>query len=1348
MGHRGNIKAEASFPPRIELLVIELMNRMLEPGPFGVDHALNEVLERLGIACGLDRTFLFRIQPDGSYLNANEWVAPGVFQLKDQMPLIGKDAHPSWAAAFDKGETVVVARRADLPSGSPERAFLERIGVQSSLMVPLMDGERCFGLIGFDSEAQDQRWGDDQHLMLASLGRAISSVLLRAEVAEAEAHARAHLEATLRALPDLVIELCSQGNILACHSEKLPWLSSLVAAGIGLPAATVLPGPLARGLNDMMRTPLAPQASRTRRVGLPSLATAHWYDVSIADLPVDPVTGDGGVVAVIRDLSSTQTSSEMSAYREGQFTAFFEMCPHPILLTDFDSGALLDSNRAFKQVFGIDPLKDPSLAVSSILSEDASVIITAIADAVRSRRDYGPIETSLRRADGTRLPAVLRGFMSTDPSGRRLVWALIEDMTEIRGKEAALLAKQRDLEATRARLVSAIEALDDGFAIFDAEDRLVLWNRPYLRVFAGIADLIRPGALYDDLLRAAIDRGIFGAAGERDEAALLRRLNRPLTEIWDSEDEFADGRLIWVRERATPVGETVGLYEDVTQSRFTDLRLQQVVDSGDVTLWDWDHHSGLNTLNQSWRELLGPVVGPEQLERELLARLHPDDVAQVLEARDKLATASGDDFDLLCRVRHSAGHWLWLLSRGRVLARLGNGAPRRVCGVTLDVTARYEVEQRLSRLIDGARVGTWEHDLRTGLTVVNDRWAEIVGYRAVEINPQPLQAWIDMLHPDDHAVLLAHETRAFAAQEWQYEQEIRLKHRQGHWIWVLTRTQAVEWDAAGNVTKTSGVNIDITASKAMEIALARERDALARMMETSVSGIFAVDKTGRVVFANAAAEAVLGCAVAPNDDVETLCRQIQVAHPDGRPLAPEEHPLQLAVTGGTVREDVRLSIRWRDGQLRVLSINLARLSAPDSDMAILCSMTDVTDAVEAEARLRAAMTAAEAASRAKSTFLAAMSHEMRTPLNGVLGMVEVLDRKLDDPEQRSLLQVIRDSGEHLLSVINDVLDLAKIEAGHLSLNLAPFDLGQVVSRAVAIHRLDAGRKGIQLTCEVTGQDQQRAPRLGDEQRLTQILHNLIGNAVKFTDSGTVSVTVDASHPERLVISVADTGIGMTEAEMAQAFEDFTQGQSGVARSYGGTGLGLGIVRRLALLMQGEVTLASGPGGVAGGARRGLVATVELQIPVTTGPVPAHQTAAPPDLPPMRVLVAEDNASNRIILDSLLRSLGVDAEIVASGDELLRIWRPGVYAAVLLDIAMPGRDGVATLRALQLQARGAHAPPPVVIAVTANAMTHQVEEYLAQGFVDVVAKPLRVDRLTSALWACLALQDGQGTFAAG
>lgn len=1324
MGRTRKIDKATARPARIDIHVLDLINQLLEARPDTLDGHVDALLQRLGELYAVDRTFLFRVRPDGTRYNSHEWVASGTQSLMPDMQLVVPACHPIWQAQFCTGRLVAVSARTDLAEGSPERTLLAAIGVTATLMVPLMDGARLIAVIGCDSEREARPWTEEERFLLASIGRAVAAVLLRAEAAAAEAASRKHLEATLKALPDLVVEIGADGRIVACHSDKLPWLAALVQAGVGRAARAVLPSPLGEVIADMALDPGERRTMRTRRVGVSTLVAPHWYEVSMAPLP--PTTG--GLIAVIRDLGANQASSEMASYREGQFTAFFEMCPHPILLHDYDTGELLDGNQAFKQVFGLDPHGSDDLSVRKILPDDMLWFIDEAIRSLKASRSYGPSEVLLRRADGSRFPAVLRGFMSIDPNGRRLVWALIEDVTEIRAKEAALLQEQRELTETRTRFLSAIEAMDDGFAIFDADDRLVLWNQPYARVFAGISDQIREGALYDDLLRAAIDRGVFGAEGERDEAALRRRLHRPLTEVWDGEDELADGRLIWVRERATPSAETVGVYEDVTARRLADRRLQQVMDGSELAVWDWDPDDGVSAMNDRWRTMLGLSSDAVRLE-DLAARIHQQDLAAVQDAQQALFQDRRDDFDLLCRVRHDKGNWVWLLTRGWVLARRADGSPRRVSGVTLDVTARIEAERRLARLIDGARVGTWEFDTARGVSIVNDRWAEILGYRATELNPLPIDGWMAMIHPDDLRDMLAREARHFAAGDWRVEHEVRLRHRKGHWVWVLTRGQVIEWDASGRPAVITGVHVDISSAKALEAALARERDTLARIMETSISGIIAVDGAGEVVFVNAAAGSVLGRTIEPGDSLTALMCEAGVTDLDGVPIQLADLPFSRALAGAEGLQEVRHAIHWPSGTRRVVSVNAARLSAPGTDLAVVCSFTDITEPVENEDRLRGAMTAAEAANRAKSDFLAAMSHEIRTPLNGVLGMAHVLDRRLTDTDDRMMLQVIRDSGEHLLGVINDILDLAKIEAGRLVLDHQPLNLAEVTAPILALHRLRAEEKGVSLRVTCTGaRDDER--RLGDGQRLIQILHNLLGNAVKFTDQGEVHLHCDYRSTDRLAITVTDTGIGMDEDELTEVMEDFAQGRRGSSARNSGTGLGLAIVRRLVRLMQGELTLTSAPG-------QGVTARIDLAMPVVEGKDAAPRDTSLPKVPPMRVLAAEDNATNRIILHSMLQALGVTSEIVGSGDAALDRWRGGGFDALLFDIAMPGRDGIGTLAAVQSEARALGVPVPPAIAVTANAMTHQVAEYLAQGFAACVPKPISLDELARALIACHA-----------
>lgn len=1326
MRHVGQPDIVTAEPAGVEFRVVGLMNRLLDVTPATMDAEIDAALAAIGTAYSFDRTFIFRYDEQTGYSNTHEWVAPGVTALRPRMQNRPVELCPLWHAMLTEGRIVAVPDMDTAPDGSAERAFLTELGVQSSLKVPLLDGDRLIGVIGFDCSRAERSWPQDVVFLLSSIGRAVSSVLLRVEAARAEAEVRGHLTATLNALPDLVIELSPTGDIVACHSDKLPWLSGLVRSGIGRPVADTLPDPLAAALTAFVSSPPPENASLTRRVGLSTLVSPQRYEVSVARLAPSAPGQDANLLAVIRDIAAADRTSEMLSFREGQFTAFFEMCPHAILLNDFDTGIILDGNRAFRDTFALDPQAHRDLSVWQILPESGRGLLENIIQGLQASNSHGPVDATFRDATGTEFPAVVRCFLSVDPYGRRLVWSLIENMTDIRAKEAALQAESEALAATKARLLAAIEALDDGFAVFDAEDRLVMWNTPYLRVFDRIADLIREGALYDDLLRAAIDRGMFGPEGERDDANLQRRLDRPLTEVWDNEDVLADGRLIWTRERATPARETVGLYEDVTARRLADRRLQQVVDGGIIAVWDWDADHGFSAINDRWGAMLG--LGDTVSLEALIDLIHPEDRMAVAAAQREIFLEGEADFSLRCRMRHVNGGWVWLLTRGHVSLRWADGSPRRISGFTLDVSTQAAAEQRLSQVIDGTQVGTWEFDMRTGISLVSDRWAEILGYRAVELNPMSLDDWLGLLHPDDVQPLIQQEAEAFEAGQWQISHEVRLRHREGYWVWVLTRTQVAEWDEAGRPVKTSGINLDITPAKALEFALARERDTLARVMEASVSGIVVVDERGGVVFTNAAALRVLGREVTAGDDLMSVLQGAGILGLGGEPIACADLPVARALAGEPGMHQTRHLIHWPSGERRAVAVTSARLSAAGTDLAVVCTFTDITDELQNETRLRAAMTAAETASRAKSDFLAAMSHEIRTPLNGVLGMATVLAGRLTDPSEQAMVRVISDSGEHLLGVINDILDLAKIEAGRLILDQQPIRLPEILFRVAALHQITANKKGITLKARCTGRLAD-LPRLGDEKRLIQILHNLIGNALKFTQQGEVAVEIDCAEPDAIGIRVRDTGIGMSQAEIARAFDEFSQGMGGSQRSHVGTGLGLPIVRRLARLMDGDVALTSVEG-------QGVTARVWLRIPVQDkGAIPDSDRAVP-KLPKMRVLAAEDNATNRIILQSMLQALGVEVVIVADGAEALLRYQSDSFDAVLFDIAMPNMDGIETLRALQdLAAKSGQTPPPA-IAVTANVMTHQVADYIGYGFTAVVAKPIRMDMLAHALAQCI------------
>ena len=387
---------------------------------------------------------------------------------------------------------------------------------------------------------------------------------------------------------------------------------------------------------------------------------------------------------------------------------------------------------------------------------------------------------------------------------------------------------------------------------------------------------------------------------------------------------------------------------------------------------------------------------------------------------------------------------------------------------------------------------------------------------------------------------------------------------------------------------------------------------------------------------------------------------------------------------------------------------------------------------EREADLRRAMReledardAANAANVLKTQFLANMSHEIRTPLNGVLAMAEVMSMGDLAQVQRERLGIIRQSGSLLLAVLNDVLDLSKIEAGKLSLVTEDFDLAATLAPSVETFRVLAEGKG--LTFDLSLADEVCGWWRGDPDRLRQIVGNLLSNAVKFTPRGAVDVRVDLNRDNgALRLVVDDSGVGIAPEKLPALFEKFTQADNSATRRFGGTGLGLAICRELTQMMGGTIEVES---------REGQGSTFTVELPLVRGQIAAvGEAQAAPDSGDrdLRLLAAEDNPTNRQVLAAVMDSLGIDIDIVADGKQAVEAWRAGGYDLVLMDIQMPVMDGIDAAREIRAaEARDNRKRTPIV-ALTANALTYQVDEYLAAGMDGHVAKPIEIAKLYEAI----------------
>ena len=655
---------------------------------------------------------------------------------------------------------------------------------------------------------------------------------------------------------------------------------------------------------------------------------------------------------------------------------------------------------------------------------------------------------------------------------------------------------------------------------------------------------------------------------------------------------------------------------------------------------------------------------------------------------------------------------------------------RMILTVARDLTERKKAEARLltserryRRYIERNAAGFVRTALDGRLLDCNGAVAHFLGYESVEelgrrkaselyFDPRERRRVLALLR--EHKTLSHHE--------------LSFRRKDGSRMWALVNlTLVTEEDSAPFI---EGSIVDITDLKRIE----GELRATASVVEASPNFVAYQLPTGDVTYVNPAGRRLVGIPEPAARQRDFRCTFEDFLFEDDRVV------FRNAALAAVERDEQwtgELRFRhWETGEPIPVWQSLFYIGDGDAHrpVALATIAGDLRRQKQHERELETAREAAESGNRAKSRFLANMSHEIRTPLNGILGMTHVLLGTDLRPEQRRYAEIVISSGENLLSLVNQILDLSKIEAGKVVLERATFEVAETFGGAMQALEPEARRKGLAFTFKIAAD----VPRLlrGDPFRLRQVLTNLAGNAIKFTEHGRVSVGVTAQAMENscvtLRVSVEDTGIGIPPERAQALFSPFVQADESTTRKFGGTGLGLAISKQLVELMGGEITFESRPGE---GARFEFTARVEVDRQENESPRETNQSKITVDQKHAmgrRILLAEDNAVNRDVMLAFLRHLGYHADAVPDGVEAVKALQSMSYDLVLMDCQMPHLDGYEATRAIResgAQTLNSHVP---IVAVTAGAMPGDREKCLEAGMDDYLSKPIDAGMLSRIL----------------
>jgi len=781
-------------------------------------------------------------------------------------------------------------------------------------------------------------------------------------------------------------------------------------------------------------------------------------------------------------------------------------------------------------------------------------------------------------------------------------------------------------------------------------------------------------------------------------------------------------------------------------------RLTNIINATQAGTWERNLQTGSMLINERWANMLGYTLAElEPIDSSLWFRLlHPDDLEQAeilkqLHFQNKVSV-----YECKVRMQHKDGRWVWVLTRGSVVTRTPDGAPEWMAGSHLDISALEEAntqlrqnEKQMRTMLNEMPIGVGLVDESGKIFFRNRYLTHFLGY--TELDAPNLARWWECAYPDP-------AYRDKVQRAWSKALTVASDGKQiiaAHTYTVTAKDgRKLDVEISGITTSFGFLATFVDQTENRQIlqqleeakALAESNNIrLTRAAESAELGIFERNLIDNSYIWDKRMYAIYEIPEEQQGALDYAYWRSRV-HPDDLPGIDERFQVAMAGTGNY---DPNFRIVRQDGSIRIIQMSAQIVRNRHGEpIKVLGINRDITVQKTLEDSLRIAKSEAEAANQAKSTFLATMSHEIRTPMNGMLGMIKLLTHTELTAQQLDYAKKAENATRALLDIINDILDFSKIEAGKFELDYTQFELSALLRDLSIVLSTNLSNKHI----EVLFAHDESLPKIliGDALRLRQVLLNLTGNAIKFTEYGEVVLSITQSdlfegangRPQvSIEFAVQDTGIGIEPDKLDYVFESFNQAESSIARRFGGTGLGLAISKHLVELMGGQLQVTSTFGT---GSR--FYFTINFDVAAELPDAEARMTGAP-----LKVLIVDDNATSRDILTMMSRSMGWQSVCVDSGEAALaELAHRGFdhYAVILMDWRMPGMDGWETVRQIRATAEGGNRT--VIVMVTAhgleffNSRSKEDSELIIDGYL---FKPITASMLFDAVVDATAMKSG-------